>query len=558
MNSMRTNEQAAPRVVIIGGGVAGLSAGIFARLNGFETTILEKHALLGGECTGWDRQGYHIDGCIHWLVGTLEGTPMNDLWKTVGALDGVDIHHPETFLVFEHESGSVPLYRDIDRLRESWRALSPVDAEQIDEFCSTIERMSSYEMQVDKPVDMMSLLEKVRYFASMKDAGAVLSKYGKVGLKEFSERFEHPAIREMFATFAPGEYAAAFLFFALASFSKGQSSIPAGGSKALADRMAERYHSLGGLSETGCEVTGVAIDGDRVTHVTTVEGRIFAADHFIAACDAHFVFERLLGGRYRDRGFAKRFADPETYPLASNTYIGLGFDGEVGDMPRTVRFPCEPIPIGAASIDQITLNHYAYEPGFAPRGCTAMTVALNHFAEEVDHWLAIRKDRDAYREEKQRVGAAVRAAIEAHFPHMAGKLRVLDVATPATYDRYCNAHRGSFMAFFPTIGGKMMAHTGRIKGLDNFVLSGQWLQPPGGLPVAVVTGKDTVQRLCKKLSRPFTTYRNRSVMDPFTASLTTSLPPNTSARPISAARCSSTADTDPGSEPCRVNSSGLP
>jgi len=98
----------APSIVIIGGGIAGLSAGIFAQANGLQATILEKHTLLGGECTGWDRKGYHIDGCIHWLLGTKEGTPMNDLWRSVGALDGVEIYHPETFLTYEHESGTVP------------------------------------------------------------------------------------------------------------------------------------------------------------------------------------------------------------------------------------------------------------------------------------------------------------------------------------------------------------------------------------------------------------------------------------------------------------------
>ncbi|TVR61189.1 MAG: NAD(P)/FAD-dependent oxidoreductase, partial [Spirochaetaceae bacterium] len=136
-------------------------------------------------------------------------------------------------------------------------------------------------------------------------------------------------------------------------------------------------------------------------------------------------------------------------------------------------------------------------------GCTAMTVALNHFGETIDHWFALAGDRTSYRREKQRVGEAVREAIEANFPRFAGRLTVLDVATPATYDRYCNAYRGAFMAFFPTTMSRMMAHTGRIKGIENFVLSGQWLQPPGGLPIAVITGKDSIQRLCKKLKRPF-------------------------------------------------------
>ena len=47
------------RVVIIGGGIAGLSAGIYALKAGYETTIYEKNAIPGGECIGWNRKGYH-------------------------------------------------------------------------------------------------------------------------------------------------------------------------------------------------------------------------------------------------------------------------------------------------------------------------------------------------------------------------------------------------------------------------------------------------------------------------------------------------------------------
>jgi len=59
------------------------------------------------------------------------------------------------------------------------------------------------------------------------------------------------------------------------------------------------------------------------------------------------------------------------------------------------------------------------------------------------------------------------------------------------------------MHLLPTIKGKMMAHTGRIKGLENIFLSGQWLQPPGGLLVALITGKDTIMRLCKMKNKLF-------------------------------------------------------
>ena len=45
------------KLIIIGGGIAGLSAGVYALQNGFDVEIYEKNAALGGECTGWNRQG---------------------------------------------------------------------------------------------------------------------------------------------------------------------------------------------------------------------------------------------------------------------------------------------------------------------------------------------------------------------------------------------------------------------------------------------------------------------------------------------------------------------
>ena len=74
------------KVIVIGGGIAGLSAGIYALKAGFEAEIYEKNTIPGGECIGWNRKGYHIDNCIHWLTGTLKGTELYDVWKTVGAL----------------------------------------------------------------------------------------------------------------------------------------------------------------------------------------------------------------------------------------------------------------------------------------------------------------------------------------------------------------------------------------------------------------------------------------------------------------------------------------
>ncbi|ABX42135.1 phytoene desaturase family protein [Lachnoclostridium phytofermentans] len=492
------------KIIIIGGGIAGLSAGIFAQRNGFESIILEKNQTLGGECTGWDRQGYHIDGCIHWLVGTKKGTPIHDLWTAVGALDGVEIYNPESFLAFEHESGvTVHLYRDLDRLKSSWVEISPQDEDSINHFCKTIKQLHSYEIPVEKPNDLMGLGEKIKFMISMKDVGMIMQKFGKMNLKEYAKTFKHPALREILSSFLPDGHSALSVFFALASFTKGQASIPYGGSKKFALRMVERYLSLGGTIETSCEATELSIDRNKADRVICSNGKSFEADYFIAACDAHLLYNGLLKGKYPDPEFEKRYNNPIDYPLGSEIHIAIGYEGAMDDIPRTLRFPVTPIKINESTIDFLTMTHYNYEPDFAPDGGTLIACSINQFHTDFDKWHALTKDSNSYECEKARIGNEVVRAIEIRFPQMKGKLKLLDVATPKTFERYCNAYRGAFMSFLPTINGRMMSHTGKIKGLQNIFLSGQWLQPPGGLPVALITGKYTIMRLCKIKKQPF-------------------------------------------------------
>jgi hypothetical protein len=39
---------------------------------------------------------------------------------------------------------------------------------------------------------------------------------------------------------------------------------------------------------------------------------------------------------------------------------------------------------------------------------------------------------------------------------------------------------------------------GTVKGIKNVYLASQWIQSPGGLPVAVTAGKFTIQRILRK------------------------------------------------------------
>ena len=86
------------KVVVIGAGIAGLTAATLLAKAGFDVTILENNSVVGGMCSSWTRNGYVIDNCIHWLTGTKDGTAMNELWRQIGALgDDIPMYRKEMF-----------------------------------------------------------------------------------------------------------------------------------------------------------------------------------------------------------------------------------------------------------------------------------------------------------------------------------------------------------------------------------------------------------------------------------------------------------------------------
>ncbi len=120
------------KVIVIGGGIAGLSAGVYALRCGFDVTVLESHGIAGGNCTSWRRGGYLFEGGMHWLTGSDPKQPVNRLWRTIGALDdSVEIHCPEPYMEYMHGEESIKLYRNVDLTEKHWIELSPQDEAEI-------------------------------------------------------------------------------------------------------------------------------------------------------------------------------------------------------------------------------------------------------------------------------------------------------------------------------------------------------------------------------------------------------------------------------------------
>ncbi len=142
----------AKRLLIIGGGISGLAAGCYAQMNGYETEIFEMHNLPGGLCTGWKRQGYTFDGCIHWLVGSNPRSQFHDFWLEIGALQGKTIiNHDEYIRVEDRDGRTCVLYSDLNKLEEHLTELSPADQPMIKQLGRIIRRFARFPNMIDTP-----------------------------------------------------------------------------------------------------------------------------------------------------------------------------------------------------------------------------------------------------------------------------------------------------------------------------------------------------------------------------------------------------------------------
>jgi phytoene dehydrogenase-like protein len=90
------------------------------------------------------------------------------------------------------------------------------------------------------------------------------------------------------------------------------------------------------------------------------------------------------------------------------------------------------------------------------------------------------------------------SAFEARFPQTKGKIEVVDIATPATVERYTGNWRGSMEGWLLTPATGFKSLPAILPGLKDFYMAGQWLSPGGGLPSGVLTGRSVARRICRK------------------------------------------------------------
>ncbi len=154
-------------------------------------------------------------------------------------------------------------------------------------------------------------------------------------------------------------------------------------------------------------------------------------------------------------------------------------------------------------MDSVGVYNYANYEGYAPKGCTALTSVI--IGDSYDFWKRCRED-GSYEEEKKKVGDMIIGLLSEEWPQISGKVAVKNVATPLTYERYCGSYKGSWMSNMQKAEKKgeiMVTYPIANDQLKHLYFAGQRMMPPGGLPVALDTGRKAVQYLCRDTGTVF-------------------------------------------------------
>ncbi len=495
-------------VIVIGAGIAGLSAGCYGRMNGYQVQILEQDTRPGGLCTSWERKGYTINGSIAFLGGSGPQVNIHQVWKELGVIPKIRMVDYEYFIIIEGEEGQrLLVYTDVDRLEQHMQELAPEDEKVIAEFIAGIRVFTRYQLPFEKAQELFTSLDAVKLMCTHLPLFRAMGKWKKISIKEFAQRFQNPFLQKAFlqmrALFSEDIPMVIFLMFFAWSHLK-SAGYPEGGALRFSRSIEEKFKRLGGRIEYQTRVKKIIIENDRAVGVRLEDGSERRCDYVISTADGRTTIFDMLEGKYLNDKIRDIYAE---FPLAPPVLlVGLGISRKFSDIPHLgVGFIFslqEPVIIGGIEMQFLRPMVYNFDPASAPEGNTTLRLVL---PANYAYWERFQESPQEYRAEKQKVAETVIALLEQRFPGISNQVEMWDVATPLTFERYTGNSKGTIIGWDVTTKTAFKRIPKALPGLRNFWMAGQWVEIGGGIPMVALSGRNVIQLITKKDGKSFST-----------------------------------------------------
>ena len=266
-------------VVVIGGGLAGLSASVALVENGLRVSLLEKHPRLGGRATSYRLpSGEYIDNCQHVTLRCC--TNLDDFYRRIGVSESIRYYDQ---LVFGNSKGQratirpspLPAPFHVVPSFVAFPLLGWHDKRAIARAMFKIIRVRGRPRFID-PMTMLEWLEQER-----QTPNAIDHFWRVVLVSALNEQLDR-----IDASYGVAVFWKAFLSSSEA-FGIGIPCVPL---ETLYASVADRIKQGEGAVFTRCGASQLCLSGGKIDAVQLDDGSILRADYFVSALP----FDRLL------------------------------------------------------------------------------------------------------------------------------------------------------------------------------------------------------------------------------------------------------------------------
>lgn len=472
------------KCVIIGSGLGGLTSGLILSRNGYDVTVLEQGAQVGGCLQCFKRNGVKFETGMHFIGSADEGQVLNRVLRYFGVLDDVTLSRLD-----------VTGYDVISLSGQQFRFANGEEA-----FIDTLS--ADFPHERDRLYRYFQLVRQISAASSLHsllragtDVYPLVASYQLRSMTDvLDEMIGDPLLRNVLAGNIP-LYAAEraktpFSIHAfIADFYNQSAFRVVGGSEGIARSLVNSIRRHGGDVICRQQVRRIVCDDSKAIGVET--DRFYPADLVIADIHPARVVELcnspLLRPAYRRRVAAL----PETigafsvyvqFKPQTVPYMNHNFYGYHQDTPWDCEdYTEENWPRGYLYMHFCNEANQKYATG-------GVILSYMHF-RDVARWAGTKVGHrgEDYEQMKKRRAEALIKAVEQEIPGFAASVAYYEASTPLTYQDYTGTEGGSMygIAKDVTLGPAARVHH-RTK-VPNLLLTGQNINSHGILGVIVGT-----------------------------------------------------------------------
>ena len=259
--------------------------------------------------------------------------------------------------------------------------------------------------------------------------------------------------------------------------------IPAGGMQAFADLIARYIREHGGEVHLGTRVRQIRMENGQTTGVELQDGRFVPADWVVSAADLYQTCFQLMGRSHLPPAMIGKLE--KARPSESMFTVFLGLNGSPELSFALKRFRESHVCFTCADGQYIKLIYLSKDdPSSAPAGKHALLIAC---LSPYEDWEDLKSNRQGYQTKKAAYTDMLIKEAEEFLPGLRAHIAVLDAATPLTCERYTANWRGSTAGW--NWDPKDAPHFDLDKDLpvERLYSIGHTVHNPGGVPTAMIT-----------------------------------------------------------------------